>query len=121
MNTLLWIIQIILALAFSYSGIAKATQPTHKLVAMGQTGIEQLPVPLIRFIGIAELAGAAGLILPGLMNQFPALTPASALCLGLIMIPAGVIHYRRGEIRTVWTVNATFLILCLSVVYGRWS
>lgn len=121
MNTLLWIIQVFLALAFSYSGIMKSTQPEHKLVAMGQTGVENLPLPLIRFIGIAELAGAAGLILPGLLNQFPTLTPVSALCLGLIMIPAGVIHYRRGEIRTVWSVNATFLILCLLVVYGRWS
>ena len=97
----------------------KSTQTEHKLVAMGQTGVEHLPLPLIRFIGVAELAGVAGLLLPGLTHQWPALTPLAALCLGMIMIPAAIIHYRRREMKAVW-LNAVILLVCVVVAYGRW-
>lgn len=120
MNVILWVIQGFLALAFFYSGLMKSTRREQTLVAMGMTGVEHLPLPLIRFIGIAELAGAAGLILPLLLNQLPVLTPLSALCLGLIMIPAAVIHYRRGEPQTVG-LNGVFFFLCMVVAYSRWS
>lgn len=119
MNVVLWVIQGFLALAFFYSGLMKSTRGEQTLVAMGMTGVEHLPLPLIRFIGISELAGAAGLILPFLFNQLPVLTPLSALCLGLIMVPAAIIHYRRGEPKTVG-LNGVFFLLCVVVAYSRW-
>ena len=120
MNALLWIIQVFLAAVFGYSGLMKSTQSEQKLVAMGQTGVEHLPLPLIRFIGITELIGVVGLILPVLLNYWPVLTPVAAGCMGLIMLPAGVIHYRRGEFKAVG-FNGLVLLLCLLVAWGRWS
>ena len=119
MNALLWVIQVFLASVFFYSGLMKATQSEQTLVAMGQTGVEHLPLPLIRFIGISELAGVVGLVLPKLLDYWSVLTPMSAFCLGLIMLPAGVIHYRRNELKAVG-FNAFVLLLCLTIVYGRW-
>lgn len=121
MNTILWIVQGFLTMVFAYSGIMKSTQSERKLVSIGQTGVEHLPLPLIRSIGIAELLGVAGLMLPSITGLWPALTPIAAGCLGLIMIPAGIIHYRRGEYKTVWQINAFVLVLCGLVVWGRAS
>ncbi|MBO0932024.1 DoxX family protein [Fibrella aquatilis] len=120
MNTILWLVQVLLSLEFGYSGVMKATQSAPKLVAMGQTGVEHLPLPLIRFIGLAELVGVVGLLLPGLVHRLLWLTPLAAGCLGLIMIPAGIIHYQRGEYKTIW-INVITLALCLLVVYGRYE
>lgn len=86
---------------------------------MGQTGVEQLPLPLIRFTGPSELASVAGLILPQLTNYLPILTPLAALCLAVIMIPASMIHYRRSEMKAVG-INIGILLACLLVAYGRW-
>lgn len=119
MATLLWLGQAFLAVVFGYSGVMKSTQTRPDLVAMDQTGVEHLPLPLIRFIGIAELLGVAGLLLPGLTGLLPGLTSVAALCLGLIMLPAAVIHYRRGEQKTV-VLNGVILVICLLVAYGRW-
>lgn len=121
MNTALWIIQIFLAFTFLYSGICKSIYSPETLVAKGQTGVEGLPVALIRFIGIAEIFGTLGLILPLLLNIFPRQVSISALCLGLIMIPAGIIHYQRKEYKTVFTINLVILILCLIVAYFRFK
>ena len=119
MNTALWIVQGLLALIFLYSGLMKSTQTEKQLVAMGQTGVSGLPLPLIRFIGFTELVGVVGLIVPTLTRIQPWLTGVSALCLGLIMLPAALIHYRRQESQTV-VLNIVILILCGYVAYGRW-
>ena len=119
MNATLWVTQFFLAAVFFYSGLMKSTKSERKLVAMGQTGVEGLPLPFIRFIGITELIGVVGLLLPTSLNYWPVLTPIAALCLGLIMPPAAFIHYRRGELKAVG-FNAFVLLLCLLVAYGRW-
>lgn len=118
MNAVFWIVQLFLAAVFGYSGFMKSTRSERDLVAIGQTGVEHLPLPLIRFIGITELLGVIGLLLPDLLEYWPVLTPAAAGCLGLIMLPAGVIHYRRGEFRAV-AFNVLVFLLCGLVVYGR--
>jgi uncharacterized membrane protein YphA (DoxX/SURF4 family) len=120
MNTLLWTGQLFLVVVFVYSGLMKATQTESKLVAMGQTGVEGLPLPLIRFIALAELLGAIGLVVPWWSNCLPTLTPIAALCLGTIMLPAAWIHYRRRE---GWSValNLFILVVCGLVAYGRFT
>lgn len=118
MNSALWFGQALLAILFGYSGWMKSTRSAPQLVAMGQTGVEHLSTPLIRFIGVSELIGVVGLLVPWYIQIMPSLTPVSAICLGLIMIPAGVIHYQRNEKKTVLLNIAVFLI-CLFVTYGR--
>lgn len=98
----------------------KSTRSAPQLVAMGQTGVEHLPLPLIRLIGFAELLGTIGLLVPWYTQVLPVLTPITAICLGLIMIPAGVIHYQRNEKRTV-LLNVSILLLCAFVAHGRFT
>jgi uncharacterized membrane protein YphA (DoxX/SURF4 family) len=117
-KSMLWVAQSLLAALFLFSGVMKSTQSAQKLVTGGQTGVEGLPQALIRFIGIAEILGAAGLVLPVLMNVMPGLTPLAAIGLGLIMILAAIVHYRRNEKRTA-LLNLLILLVCLFVAYGR--
>lgn len=120
LNIALWIYQILLAIVFGYSGLMKATKTEKELVAMGQTGVENLSPALIKFIGVMEILGVTGLFAPILSGIFPILTPLAAIGLGTIMIPAAVIHYRRNEKTTVLG-NLFLLILCAFVAYGRFK
>ncbi len=115
----LWLCQSVLALVFAFSGVVKATQSVRRIVAMGQTGVEGLPAALVRFIGVAELCGVLGLLLPIPLDVLPGLTPLAAACLGVIMTLAAPIHVRRRE---HWTAvgNLVLLALCLFVAVGWW-
>lgn len=120
MNGLLWAGQVFLAAVFGYSGAMKSTHAVPQLVAAGQTGVEGLPVPFVRFIGISELLGVVGLLAPCATGIAPLLTPIAALSLGSIMLPAAVIHTRRGEPKAV-ALNLVLLTICLAVAAGRLS
>lgn len=118
MNAALWVLQSIIAIVFIYSGFNKSILSERQLVDKGQTGVEGLPLLLIRFIGISEILGAVGIILPLLLNILPVLTTISAICLAGIMIPAGIIHYKRTEYKNILT-NVILFVVCLFIVYGR--
>ncbi len=120
MNTLLWILQGLMAFIFMFSGINKSIFSEKQLVEKGQTGVEGLSLPLIRFIGISEILGALGIVLPYLLNILPILTAISALGFAVIMIPAGYIHYNRKEYKNV-LVNIAIFIVCLTIAYCRFS
>lgn len=118
MNTTLWVLQSIIAFVFMYSGINKSIFSEQKLVASGQTGVEGLPLPLIRFIGISEILGAVGITIPLLLHIFPTLTIISAICFAVIMVPAARIHYKRHEYRNVF-INSIIFFVCIFIAYGR--
>lgn len=118
MNAALWVCQLLLALTFLYSGVTKSTQPVARLVAKGQTGVEGLPRGLVRFIGISELLGVLGLLLPWGLHVLPVLTPAAASGIGVIMVLAARVHVRRREYRTA-AANLVLLSLCVAVTAGR--
>ena len=119
MNTILWILQVVAAATFMYSGVNKSIFSIRKLVyEKGQTGVENLSIPTVRFIGISEILGAVGLILPCWLNILPRLTSVSALLLSIIMIPAAVIHYKRKEPKNVLT-NVILFGICIFIAYGR--
>jgi hypothetical protein len=115
MNIFLWICQGILAAAFLYSGIFKAYFSKQKLLAIGQTGVGGLHDSTIRFIGISEIVGVIGIILPWTLNIFPILTPAAALCFMIIMILAARVHYKLKEPRNVST--NVFLFILSAIVF----
>jgi putative oxidoreductase len=117
MNIALWVAQVLLALAFLAAGIPKATQPIPRL-SVRITWAKDVPSPLVRFIGVAEILGALGLILPALTGVLPWLTVASAIGLAIIQALAIVFHLRRGEARVI-AGNIAFLALLLFVIYGR--
>ena len=118
MNTILWILQGVLAITFFYSGLMKSTRSEQWLITHGQTGVVGLPAVLIKLIGTIELLGVLGLILPWALGYARILTPISALGFALIMILAAPIHYRLREPKNV-RVNAILFLLSAFVAYGR--
>ena len=88
MNIVLWIIQILLALLFLFAGGTKLVLPIETLQSMGSPNQILLPGWLMRFIGVCEVLGALGLILPGLLHKKPSLTPLAAVGLVILMIGA---------------------------------
>jgi uncharacterized membrane protein YphA (DoxX/SURF4 family) len=117
MNIVLWIVQILLALAFAMAGIMKVTQPIDKLEArMGW--VKNVGPRGVRLIGSLELLGAIGLILPAVTGIWPWLTPLAAAGLALTMVGAMITHGRRGEYSSIGA-NLVLLVLALFVVYGR--
>ena len=114
MTRALWIVQGLLAALFLFAGGMKLVLPLDKL-----TGPFPLPGWFLRFIGVCEVLGAIGLILPGLLRIRPGLTPLAAAGLVIIMIGATVISLIGGEI-TAALVSVVVGLLAAFVAYGRW-
>lgn len=114
MTYALWIVQGLLALLFLFAGGMKLVLPLEKL-----TGPVPLPGLFLRFIGVAEVLGAIGLILPGLLRIRPGLTPLAAAGLVIIMIGATVITLMGGEIAAA-LISVVVGLLAAFVAYGRW-
>lgn len=119
MNIALWIIQVLLALLFLFAGGTKLVLPLDVLTAMGSPNQVHLPGLLIRFIGVTEVLGALGLILPGLFRIKPGLTPLAAAGLAIIMIGATVLTFVGDGFAMALPPLVTG-ILTAFVAYGRW-
>lgn len=118
MNTIVWTGQVLLAFVFGYSGIMKSLMNRDKLVSMGQTGVADLTYPLIRFIGVTEILGTVGIIVPWATNILPVLTPVTAICFSIIMVLALPIHYKRKEYKAV-ALNTVLFCISVFVAYMR--
>ena len=118
MNIVLWVVQILLALAFLMAGTLKITQPIDKLAARMQWVNSMRPPELVRLIGTLEVLGAIGLILPAVTGIWPWLTPVAGIGLMLTMIGAAMLHARRGEAAHI-APNIILLLLAAFIVIGR--
>ncbi len=118
MNIALWIAQIILAVVFAGSGLAKSTMSRDRLLATGQTGVAMFPMPVVRFTATMEVLAAVGLILPQATGIAEVLTPLAALGLCVVMVGAASAHLRLHEYRNV-AANAVLFSLALYVAVGR--
>ncbi|GAA4837660.1 hypothetical protein GCM10023310_14070 [Paenibacillus vulneris] len=116
MNVGLWIVQGILALGFIYSGWLKAFQ--YEAAKTSWTWVSDVPKNLVFFIGLVELLGVIGLILPQALKIVPVLTPIAAAGLAVIVLLGAVFHIMRGEYGEI-VVNFIFLALALFVAIGR--
>jgi uncharacterized membrane protein YphA (DoxX/SURF4 family) len=112
-NAVLWTVQVVLALLFLFAGGMKLVMPADQIVQQAQ-----LPVALFRFIGVAEIAGGLGLVLPGLFRIRPALTPLAAAGLVVIMVGAVIITVARGPAATA-VVPFVVGVLAAFVAWGR--
>ncbi len=112
----LWVVQILLAALFGFAGVLKLTTPISEL-AQKMAWVAQAPL-LVRFIGASELAGALGMLLPGLTGIRPRLTALAALGFAVIMVLAMPFHALRGEWGSL-PLNAVVLALSLFVAQGR--
>ena len=115
----LWVVQVLLALNFGFAGLMKSTQPIAVLAEkMVWPGV--LPEALVRFIGVSELLGALGLILPAATRIKPALTPLAAAGLVTIMVLAMGFHLSRGEVGAL-PINLVLGALAAFIAWGRWK
>jgi hypothetical protein len=96
----------------------KLVRTKDQLVASGFGWAQDFRPSAIRLIGVAEILGAIGLILPGAVHIAPILVPLAAIGLALVMVGAAVVHARRNEVPMV-AINAVLLVLALFVVWGR--
>ena len=92
----LWVVQVLLALAFGLSGTMKLALPYAELLKQG-AWVAHVPAGLVKFIGVAEVSGAVGLILPAATRIKPFLTPFAAAGFVVIMVLACVLHFSIGE------------------------
>jgi hypothetical protein len=111
----LWVAQLLLFLAFLGAGGMKLVTPAAKLLEYDATQ----SIPLTRFIGVAEVLGALGMILPAATRIRPRLTPLAALGLFTIMVLAAGHHTMRGDIGTAFPVVGTLGALAAFVAWGR--
>jgi hypothetical protein len=114
MTYALWVVQGLLAALFLWAGGIKLVLPVEKL-----TGPVPLPGLFLRLIGVAEVLGAAGLILPGLLRIRPGLTPLAAAGLVIIMIGATVLTLAGGDLLLA-LIPLVVGLLAAFVAYGRW-
>ena len=114
MTRVLWTIQGLLALLFLFAGVTKLILPIAEMT-------KDMPMPglFLRFIGVAEVAGAIGLILPGLLHIREGLTPLAAAGLAIITIGATVVTVMSGMVAMALFPLAT-AVLCAFVAYARW-
>jgi uncharacterized membrane protein YphA (DoxX/SURF4 family) len=112
---LLWIIQGLLALVFLFAGAMKFIIPIEEMT-------KQVPLPglFLRFIGVAEVLGAIGLILPGLLRIRPGLTPLAAAGLSIITVGATVVTLMTGGGATA-LIPLVVALLSALVAYRRWQ
>jgi uncharacterized membrane protein YphA (DoxX/SURF4 family) len=113
MNTVIWILQGLAAVLFLMAGIMKLSTPYDKLKEK-MPWAENYSAGTVKFIGAAELLGAAGLILPAALGILPVLTILAAFALAMVMFLAICTHSRRKEKKEMMT-NLILMILVLAV------
>jgi uncharacterized membrane protein len=119
MNVFLWILQIVLAAMFALAGVQKSTQPKEKLVTR-LPWVEDFSAGTVRLIGIVELLGAIGLVLPAALDIVPVLSPLAATGLAIVMALAVNTHRRRHE-PSGMALTAALLVAALVVAWGRFG
>src|SRR5438876_1449015 len=116
LNVVLWSVQGLLALFFLAAG-------APKVIGRGLerwTGFSELPRPLVVFIGLTEVLGAAGLVLPMATGVLPWLTPLAAVGLALIVLMAAGFHLRADE-RLNALESGFWASIAAVIAIGRWD
>lgn len=120
MNIALWVVQGLLSLSFVGAGYMHAFG-TEKAAGQPQMAwMKAVSKPLLTFIGLAEIAGGLGVILPMLTGILPWLTPLAAALLAVVMLLAALFHLPRKEYQSI-VFNLVLLALAAFVAWGRWS
>src|SRR5580692_5126013 len=113
LNVSLWVLQVLLAMLFMFAGVMKFVMSIEEMT-------KQIALPgwFLHFIGIAEILGAIGLVLPGILRIRTGLTPLAAAALEVIMIGATTVNLKTGQRGAALTTAAIGLLLVF-VAYSR--
>ncbi|MBO6794391.1 MAG: DoxX family protein [Balneolaceae bacterium] len=118
LNITLWIAQSLLAVAFLMAGFMKLTVPIADLAENGLSFVNYFPEWMVFFIGISEVLGAIGLILPALLRIKPILTPVAALALSTVMVLSSIYHITQSE---AFIPNMVLFALAVFIAWGRFK
>ncbi|MCM0673525.1 DoxX family protein [Micromonospora phytophila] len=122
MNAALWMAAGILAAVLMVS-TAKMFVPREKIAAMGGAAAQwvlDFSPGALRTIGTLEILGAAGLILPAVLDIGPIMVPVTATCVALLFTGAVIVRLRRGERKTV-VGDLVYLAMAVFVAWGRFG
>lgn len=119
MNTVLWIVQVLLGLAFILFSYFHSFGAAQTQLQPGAQWIGDIPRPLLLFIAICEFLGGVGLILPAATKIQPWLTPLAAALLAVVMLLAAGFHLTRGEYPNI-VFNLILGAPAAFIAYGRW-
>lgn len=114
----LWLAQAFVSFMFCFSAYLKLLTPVSEMAKMGMTWPGQVPPAFLMFIGLVDLAGGLGILLPALTRILPRLTVLAALGCSVLQILAIGFHSLRGEYQ-VLPLNFILLALSLFVLWGR--
>lgn len=114
----LWVAQVLLAAAFIMAGLSKTATPINELAENGMPFVNSFSEGMVRFIGISELLGGLGMILPALLRIKPILTPIAATGLAIVMVLAAIYHISVGEAPIP---NVILFGLAAFVAWGRFK
>ena len=113
-----WIVSGLLALAYLFAGGTKLLRP-YDTVKVAMPFAEDFSPWQVRAIGLVEVLGAIGLILPPLLTIVPVLATVAAGGLALVQIVAIIVHVRRRDDPKRMPANFILLLLAIFVVIGR--
>jgi uncharacterized membrane protein YphA (DoxX/SURF4 family) len=114
MTTIIWILKVVIVSMFTFTGFSKIFLPKAKLLDKGMKGLIDFNEDQIKVVGLLEVLGACGLLLPSLLNVYPILSTISALCLSLTMIVAGWINYK---LKLALFPNIVIFIICIFISF----
>ena len=118
MTIAVWIVSGLLAAMYLFAGLNKSLLPVEKLHKQFPWSAEPVGVRNTRIIGVLEILGAIGLILPPLLGIVPVLAAFAAVGLAIVQVAAIVLHVRQGELK-VLPMNVVLLLLAVFVAVGR--
>ena len=119
MNIALWIVAIILGVAYTIGGIVKLSWAYERYAAK-QPWARDFSARQINGIGVVELVGGLGILLPGLLDIAPVLVPVAASAMALYMAGAATERVRRNEPKE-FLGDLVFLAALLFVAWGRFG
>jgi len=116
-NVALWIVAGVLAAVFLLAGGMKVTVPRERLLGI-MAWARDWPDGRFKSLGVAEVLGAIGLILPRALNIAPALTPVAAVGCAIVMFGATITHFRMKDFAGI-AMPGVLLVLAVVVAAGR--
>src|SRR3954464_1852982 len=114
MNIALWVLQVLLALAFMAHGLLFLFPPAAMVDLLNAS----LPRWFQLFLGVAEVLAAVGLTLPGITRIMPWLVTWAAVGIMIVTVSATAFHAARGEMSSAAT-TLLLLVLATFVAYMR--
>ncbi|EEP72335.1 hypothetical protein MCAG_02662 [Micromonospora sp. ATCC 39149] len=120
MNIVLWVVQGALAAVFLGAGLTKIAKPKEELVAPLGEWVRSFSAPGVKLLGLVEVLGAVGLVVPPLAGVAPVLSPVAAVGIVVIMVGAIVAHARESAGSKI-AMNVVLGVLAAVVVWGRFG